>query len=70
MCAAVDIEGSGTAEPAGVTFPGAYKKDDPGLTFKLYPKDIRTSEKRGYVSFQILNLVLYIMWPFYQALGA
>jgi hypothetical protein len=50
MCAAVDIEGPGTVEPAGVTFPGAYKKDDPGLIFKLYPKDIQTSEKRGYVS--------------------
>jgi hypothetical protein len=53
MCAAVDIEGTGIAEPAGVTFPGAYKKDDPGLNFKLYPKHIETSEKKIYVSFPL-----------------
>jgi len=46
MCAAVDIEGPGAVEPAGVTFPGAYKKDDPGLIFKLYPKDIQIREER------------------------
>jgi hypothetical protein len=51
MCAAVDIDGSGTAKPDGVTFPGTYEKDDPGFNFKLYDQeDLQTSEKKGYVS--------------------
>jgi len=64
MCAAVNIEGSGTVEPAGVTFPGAYKKGDPGLNFNLYPKNIQTSEKRGYVSSPYVDALLLIFRSF------
>jgi hypothetical protein len=35
-CFNVDVIGSGTASPEGVTFPGAYKDGDIGLTFKPY----------------------------------
>jgi hypothetical protein len=35
-CFNLDIVGSGTATPEGVTFPGAYKATDPSLTFKPY----------------------------------
>ena len=30
------MRGTGTAEPAGVTFPGAYKPNDPGILYNLY----------------------------------
>lgn len=49
-CAAVEIQGSGHADPAGATFPGTYKKDDPGLNYKLYKNTSAVSEKTGYVS--------------------
>jgi cellulase len=35
-CFNLDIQGSGTAEPKGVKFPGAYKRTDPGVKFNLY----------------------------------
>jgi len=35
-CINIDIEGSGTATPKGVKFPGAYKKGEPSLVFKLF----------------------------------
>jgi cellulase len=30
------VTGSGTAKPAGVKFPGAYKPRDPGIYFDIY----------------------------------
>ncbi|KAF5102262.1 hypothetical protein D0Z00_000445 [Geotrichum galactomycetum] len=36
MCANLKISGSGTAKPAGVKFPGAYKKDDAGILVNIY----------------------------------
>lgn len=36
MCANLVVEGSGTAEPEGVKFPGAYASSDPGITVNIY----------------------------------
>lgn len=36
MCANLKISGSGTANPPGVKFPGAYKKDDAGILVNIY----------------------------------
>lgn len=36
MCANLQITGSGTAEPSGVTFPGEYKTDDAGILINIY----------------------------------
>ena len=30
-CFQINVTGSGTANPAGVKFPGAYKSSDPGI---------------------------------------
>jgi cellulase len=35
-CFNVEVIGNGTVTPEGVTFPGAYKKGDQGLTFAPY----------------------------------
>ncbi|KAF9876126.1 hypothetical protein CkaCkLH20_06572 [Colletotrichum karsti] len=35
-CYQLKIESSGTAKPAGVSFPGAYKATDPGLLINIY----------------------------------
>jgi lytic cellulose monooxygenase (C1-hydroxylating) len=35
-CYNIRVTGSGTATPAGVTFPGAYKPTDPGVVFDIY----------------------------------
>ncbi|TDZ24660.1 putative endo-beta-1,4-glucanase D [Colletotrichum orbiculare MAFF 240422] len=35
-CYQLKIEGSGTAKPEGVKFPGAYKAADPGLLINIY----------------------------------
>jgi lytic cellulose monooxygenase (C1-hydroxylating) len=35
-CFNINIGGTGTATPEGVTFPGAYKANEPGLTFDPY----------------------------------
>jgi AA9 family protein len=35
-CFNVEIKGEGTSEPAGVKFPGGYKRDEPGIKFNLY----------------------------------
>ncbi|KAL0934350.1 glycosyl hydrolase family 61 [Colletotrichum truncatum] len=35
-CYQLKIEGSGSAKPEGVTFPGAYKATDPGLLINIY----------------------------------
>jgi len=45
-CFNVEISGNGNATPEGVTFPGGYKRDDPGVKFNL-----RSSQeaKDGYV---------------------
>jgi len=34
-CFNVQISGNGNATPQGVTFPGGYKRDDPGVKFSL-----------------------------------
>jgi len=34
-CFNVQISGNGSATPPGVTFPGGYKRDDPGVKFNL-----------------------------------
>ncbi|KAF2125439.1 lytic polysaccharide monooxygenase [Dothidotthia symphoricarpi CBS 119687] len=35
-CAQINVTGGGSAAPATVSFPGAYKGSDPGITFQLY----------------------------------
>jgi len=35
-CFNVEIQGTGTETPKGVTFPGGYTKNDPSLVFRLY----------------------------------
>ncbi|EFQ36570.1 glycosyl hydrolase family 61 [Colletotrichum graminicola M1.001] len=37
-CYQLKVEGSGSAKPTGVTFPGAYKATDPGLLINIYNK--------------------------------
>ncbi|KAK2060198.1 hypothetical protein LY76DRAFT_676879 [Colletotrichum caudatum] len=37
-CYQLTVEGSGSAKPAGVSFPGAYKATDPGLLINIYNK--------------------------------
>jgi lytic cellulose monooxygenase (C1-hydroxylating) len=36
ICLNVDITGDGNAEPAGVTFPGGYQPNDPGILNNIY----------------------------------
>jgi cellulase len=38
-CFNVKILGDGTVSPEGVKFPGAYKREDSGLTFNLRKKE-------------------------------
>ncbi|KAH6684909.1 glycoside hydrolase, partial [Plectosphaerella plurivora] len=45
-CYQLRIEGSGTAKPAGVSFPGAYKATDPGLMINIY-QDIKDYQIPG-----------------------
>lgn len=35
-CYQVHVEGTGSATPQGVTFPGAYKATDPGILINIY----------------------------------
>jgi len=35
-CFNLEIQGNGNVEPEGVTFPGGYKKDEPGVAFRLW----------------------------------
>ncbi|KZT41817.1 hypothetical protein SISSUDRAFT_1016925 [Sistotremastrum suecicum HHB10207 ss-3] len=35
-CAQINVTGGGTATPATVAFPGAYKSTDPGITIDIY----------------------------------
>lgn len=35
-CAQIRVSGGGSASPATVSFPGAYKGADPGITYNLY----------------------------------
>jgi hypothetical protein len=35
-CYNLNITGTGTAKPLGVKFPGAYKRDDPGVIFDIF----------------------------------
>jgi len=35
-CVELTVSGSGNADPAGVSFPGAYKETDPGIAFNIY----------------------------------
>jgi hypothetical protein len=32
-CFNIEVTGSGAATPDGITFPGGYKLEDPGLSF-------------------------------------
>ncbi|KAF2405581.1 hypothetical protein EJ06DRAFT_526096 [Trichodelitschia bisporula] len=38
-CFNVEILGNGNVEPAGVKFPGGYKRDEPGVKFNLYKSE-------------------------------
>lgn len=38
MCASIEITGSGSANPVGVRFPGAYTASDPGILINIYQK--------------------------------
>ena len=50
-CFNVEVTGSGTATPEGVTFPGAYKRGDTGLSFSPYYGDGSGVQKNSkYVS--------------------
>ncbi|KDQ10136.1 glycoside hydrolase family 61 protein [Botryobasidium botryosum FD-172 SS1] len=35
-CVQLNITGGGSANPTGVSFPGAYKGTDPGITLNIY----------------------------------
>ncbi|KAG8736326.1 hypothetical protein FRC12_017686 [Ceratobasidium sp. 428] len=35
-CVQINVTGGGSANPAGVSFPGAYKGSDPGITINIY----------------------------------
>ena len=35
-CAQINITGGGSTSPATVSFPGAYKGSDPGITINIY----------------------------------
>jgi len=35
-CYQLTVNGTGTATPAGVNFPGAYKASDPGIMINIY----------------------------------
>jgi len=35
-CAQINVTGGGSASPATVSFPGAYKSTDPGITIDIY----------------------------------
>jgi cellulase len=37
-CYQLTITGSGTTNPSGVSFPGAYKASDPGILINIYQK--------------------------------
>ena len=49
-CVELTISGSGTANPAGVAFPGYYTNQDPGMLFDLY---------KPYTSYPIPGPALY-----------
>jgi len=49
-CFNVDVQGSGSATPEGVTFPGGYSKSDPSLAFKLYKDD---KSENGWESYKV-----------------
>lgn len=50
VCANIKVSGSGTANPPGVTFPGAYKPDDAGILVNIY---------NGLTSYQIPGPSVY-----------
>ncbi|QRV89114.1 glycoside hydrolase family 61 protein [Ceratobasidium sp. AG-Ba] len=35
-CVQINVTGGGSASPTGVSFPGAYKGSDPGITINIY----------------------------------
>jgi len=35
-CSQINLTGSGTKTPAGVSFPGAYSTNDPGILINIY----------------------------------
>ncbi|KAF8584620.1 lytic polysaccharide monooxygenase [Ramaria rubella] len=36
MCAQINLSGSGSKAPSGLSFPGTYQWSDPGITFNIY----------------------------------
>jgi len=51
-CFNIDVVGTGTATPEGVTFPGAYKPTDPGFTFQpfmTYGSESGTEQNSKYI---------------------
>jgi hypothetical protein len=65
-CFNLNIIGNGTATPEGVTFPGAYKPDDAGLTFDPYmtygTPDVKVALEHNskYVSFHFFFLFILL----------
>jgi len=46
VCIQLSVTGSGTLNPSGLGFPGAYKSNDPGILFNVYQGD---AANRAYV---------------------
>ncbi|KAF8650916.1 hypothetical protein AX16_005041 [Volvariella volvacea WC 439] len=39
VCIQLNVTGSGTLNPSGLSFPGTYKQNDPGILFNAYQGD-------------------------------
>ncbi|KAF9047131.1 glycoside hydrolase, partial [Hymenopellis radicata] len=39
VCVQLNVTGGGTMEPDGLSFPGAYTSDDPGILYNVYVSD-------------------------------
>ena len=62
-CAQINVSGgTGTANPATVSFPGAYGQNDPGVVINIY-QSLSTYKIPGPVS-----LILLLMHPNLPAL--
>jgi hypothetical protein len=66
-CFNIEVIGNGTATPEGVTFPGAYKPNDFGFTFRpffTYGNDTTgaTEQNSKYVSyFNTISSIMYLI---------
>jgi hypothetical protein len=68
-CIQIEVTGTGTVKlPSGVTFPGAYKYSDPGITYNvraLFPRSIHQQDLfRGY-SYTLLLVLIKSQAPQY-----